>query len=168
MSFFYFLFLPLLVTAQNQGQVTDYAPQTNIECPDITNTDFIREWTPQNQSLHPAEAQYLDNRISTVVNPAWHDWLGDASHLGYNIDQFNNSFPKVGIAIPGGGLRAAQIGAASLNALDARNDTAKAAGTGGMLQVASYIAGLSGTFLHAHHTFYRGAYFLTRFQVARG
>lgn len=60
------------------------------------------------------------------------------------MSSFQGNLPKVGIAIPGGGLRAAQYGAACLEALDARNNSAKAAGTGGLLQVASYMTGLSG------------------------
>lgn len=48
------------------------------------------------------------------------------------------------MAIPGGGLRAAQYGAGCLSGLDARNDSAKAAGSGGLLQVTSYLTGLSG------------------------
>lgn len=43
-----------------------------------------------------------------------------------------------------GGYRAAQYGAGVLSGLDARNDSAQSAGTGGMLQVSHYLSGLSG------------------------
>lgn len=135
----------LLYVATLASQVTDYAPQTNVECPDLSTAPLIRSFSPQNQSLHPAEQEYVTTRRTTVISPAWTDWIGDGSSLGYNLSSFNASlFPNIGLAIPGGGLRAAQYGAAVLQALDARNASAKAAGTGGLLQVASYITGLSG------------------------
>ena len=52
--------------------------------------------------------------------------------------------PKLGIATSGGGHRAAFFGAGVLNALDGRNATSVCAGTGGLLQTASYLSGLSG------------------------
>ncbi|KAG7446364.1 phospholipase B [Guyanagaster necrorhizus] len=139
------LIVPVLAQQNpEQDSVDDYAPKVNQQCPDITNTDFIRAFTPSNQTLHPQEAEYIRTRNSTVISPAWLDWLGNGSQLGYDIGRFQGHFPTIGIAIPGGGLRSAQFGAGALNALDARNDTAKSIGTGGLLQVSSYIAGLSG------------------------
>lgn len=52
--------------------------------------------------------------------------------------------PTVGIAVSGGGFRAALVGAGIFNAFDQRNKTAVKAGTGGILQLASYMTGLSG------------------------
>ncbi|KAJ6472715.1 phospholipase B [Mycena vitilis] len=128
----------------SQDHVTDYAPSLNVECPDFSTTSLIREFSPQNQSLHPSETAYVDGRLNTTVRDAWNTWLGDGSGLGYNLSLFQGHFPKIGLAIPGGGLRAAQYGAACLSGLDARNVSSKAAGTGGLLQVASYMTGLSG------------------------
>ncbi|RXW14305.1 hypothetical protein EST38_g11554 [Candolleomyces aberdarensis] len=127
-----------------QTSVTDYAPFTNVDCPDFSTQPLLRTFSAENQTLHPQEVEYVNTRSQTVLPRAWADWLGDGSSLGYTLSDFQNNFPKVGIAIPGGGLRAAQYGAACLEALDARNDSAKAAGTGGLLQVASYMTGLSG------------------------
>ncbi|KAF8906593.1 phospholipase B [Gymnopilus junonius] len=124
--------------------VTSYAPSTNVECPDLSTTSLIRTFPPQNQTLHSAEKAYVSTRANTTVLAAWKDWLGDGSSLGYNLTAYTGPFPSIGIAIPGGGLRAAQYGASSLLALDSRNTTSKGAGTGGLLQVASYISGLSG------------------------
>ncbi len=147
------LFSCLLTLSQAQnpidsplGVVTDYAPQMNVECPDFSTTSLVRIWTPQNQTLHPKEEEYIHTRARDVLPAAWKDWLGDGSRMGYDLSalNFTGSWPKVGITIPGGGLRAAQFGAGALSGLDARNDSAKAAGTGGLLQVASYISGLSG------------------------
>ncbi|KXN90656.1 Lysophospholipase 2 [Leucoagaricus sp. SymC.cos] len=130
-----------------QDSVTDYAPQTNVECPDFSTTSLLRVWTPQNQTLHPREDEYVNTRAQNVLPNAWKDWLGDGSRIGYDLGSLNltpSAWPKIGITLPGGGLRAAQFAAGALSGLDSRNETAKAAGTGGLLQVASYISGLSG------------------------
>ncbi|KAF5367448.1 hypothetical protein D9758_003652 [Tetrapyrgos nigripes] len=142
----FLLFLLLAGTSVGafQTSVTDYAPALNVPCPDITNTEFVREFTASNQSLNPREVEYVQTRLNSTIPEAWKDWLGDGSQIGYNASSFQGLFPKVGLALPGGGLRAAQWGAASLSALDARNESSKAAGTGGLLQVSSYITGLSG------------------------
>ncbi|KIK67069.1 hypothetical protein GYMLUDRAFT_37109 [Collybiopsis luxurians FD-317 M1] len=142
-SLFGLLALPLFSLAF-EDSVTDYAPAVNINCPDLESTQFVREWTASNQTLNPNEAAYIQTRLNSTIAQAWNDWLGNGSQLGYDTSQFKGNFPKIGIAIPGGGLRAAQVGAAGLSGLDARNDSAKAAGTGGLLQVASYLSGLSG------------------------
>ncbi|KAG6868104.1 hypothetical protein C0993_007514 [Termitomyces sp. T159_Od127] len=129
----------------SQNSVTDYAPSTNVECPDFSTTSLIRVFTPEDQTLHPDEVAYVNQRARLVLPDAWQSWLGanETGH-GYNLSAFQGNYPKVGMAIPGGGLRAALYGAACLSGLDARNDSAKAAGTGGLLQVASYLSGLSG------------------------
>lgn len=138
------LFLYPALSFAFQTSVTDYAPQVGVACPNLATTEFVRTWTPQNQSLNPKEEEYVSTRQNTTIPAAWSDWLGDASKLGYNFTTFAQNLPKVGIAIPGGGLRAAQYGAATLSGLDARDESSKAAGTGGLLQVASYLTGLSG------------------------
>ncbi len=141
------LSLVLATLAQNEGSPLDYAPHVNQSCPDVTTAPLIRVFTPQNQTLHPDESQYIDSRLKDVIPQAWADWIGNGSQIGYNqstIDLFKNNSAKIGISISGGGYRAAQYGAGVLSGLDARNDSAKQAGTGGLLQVSSYIAGLSG------------------------
>jgi lysophospholipase len=52
--------------------------------------------------------------------------------------------PNFAISISGGGYRAATFGAGVLNALDGQNASSVSIGTGGLLQAATYIAGLSG------------------------
>lgn len=127
------------------GTVTDYAPLVNQRCPNVTTDPLLRVFTPKNQSLHPGEEGYVTTRLTTVIPNEWNNWIGNGSGIGYNLSSFGNiSFPKIGIAISGGGYRAAQYGAGVLSGLDARNDSAKAAGTGGLLQVTSYLSGLSG------------------------
>jgi len=129
------------------GSVTDYAPLVNQPCPNVTTDPLLRVFTPKNQSLHSREEEYVDTRLTTVIPNEWHNWIGDGSGIGYNLSSFNSSeLPKIGIAVSGGGYRAAQLGAGVLSALDARNESGKAAGTGGLLQVTSYLVGLSGAF----------------------
>jgi lysophospholipase len=123
------------------GSVTDYAPRLNQPCPNVTATPLVRSFTPKTQSLNSREEEYVKTRLSTVIADEWKKWITD---IGYDLNAFNNSFPIVGAALSGGGYRAAQYAAGVLSALDARNETAKAAGTGGLLQVTSYMAGLSG------------------------
>lgn len=139
-----FLAISLIAASTNAldlGSPLDYAPQTNVACPE---TELVRVFTPSTQSLNPLEADYVSTRQATVIADAWKDWLGDGSALGYNLSAFNGNFSKVGIGLSGGGYRAAQYGAGVLSGLDARNGSAKDAGTGGLLQVASYLSALSG------------------------
>ncbi|KZV86590.1 lysophospholipase [Exidia glandulosa HHB12029] len=120
-----------------------YAPTPNVQCP--PDADLLRSTpTGPSQSLHPNETSYIQTRQEKVVLDAWKSWLGDGSGIGYKLSDFKDAFPRVGIAVSGGGYRAAQYGAGSLSALDARNQTAKNAGTGGLLQVSSYLSGVSG------------------------
>ena len=153
----------------NNGSVTDYAPLVNQPCPDLTTAPLLRVFTPKTQSLHSGEEAYVTARLTTVIPNEWQNWVGDGSAIGYNLSALVNgngsngtgngtgtstfTFPKIGLAFSGGGLRAAQYGAGVLSALDARNDSAKAAGTGGLLQVTSYFAGLSGASRYPFYCF---------------
>jgi lysophospholipase len=127
--------------------VTDYAPAMNQPCP----AELVRSFTPSNQTLSTFEDTYVRSRLAQVIPGAYEAWVGDGSGIGYNISAFNNNFSRIGIAVSGGGFRAAQYGAGIVAGLDARNDSAKASGTGGMLQVASYFIGLSGA-LHSRYS----------------
>jgi lysophospholipase len=130
--------------AQSMGSPDDYAPQMNVECPNVTETPLLRIFTPETQTLNALEEDYVSNRQQTTIPNAWRDWLGDGSKIGYNLSDFEAVLPRIGLGISGGGYRAAQYGAGVLSGLDSRNESAKAAGTGGLLQVASYISALSG------------------------
>jgi lysophospholipase len=132
------------VQAQGVDLLKLYAPSTGSQCPTITRDPLLREFTPETQALHPRESAYIDTRGSTVIPKAWQDWLGTGSQIGYNISVLSSNFSRVGIAFSGGGFRAAQYSAGVTSALDARDPSAKSSGTGGLLQVASYISGLSG------------------------
>ncbi|KAF9227378.1 phospholipase B [Gyrodon lividus] len=144
-----FLFIcalqPYFVFGQaDKGLITDYAPTINAPCPQISNGVLVRTFTPLTQTLNSQEQSYIHARESNVIPNAWSDWVGDGSAIGYSFSSINESLPRIGIAIGGGGYRAAQFGAGVFSALDARNTTAKTSGTGGLLQVTSYFAGSSG------------------------
>ena len=146
------------VYAADLGSPTDYAPVTAVQCPDVNATPLVREFTADTQELHPREVEFVQQRESTVVKQAWYDWVGDGdpsgdgqSDLGYDLKQLEAAnFSRVGIAFSGGGYRAAQYGAGVLKGLDARDEDSKNAGTGGLLQVATYMSGLSGKCLFVY------------------
>lgn len=61
------------------------------------------------------------------------------------VDQLNSStIPVVGLAVSGGGTQSGMGGLGIWQAYDARNKAARDARTGGLVQVMSYITGLSG------------------------
>ncbi|KAL0482321.1 lysophospholipase PLB [Acrasis kona] len=118
----------------------NYAPAT-VTCP--PNTPLIRSI---NTGLSANETSYLSNR-QPVVQSAWRTYLTQAAIPGFNIDNFlsnTTSTGKVGIAFSGGGFRAMLNGASVFNALDSRNQDAVNLGTGGVVQLATYMTGLSG------------------------
>ncbi|KAI9569636.1 phospholipase B [Boletus coccyginus] len=127
-----------------QGSITDYAPTINTPCPQAPNGVLVRTFTPETQALNSQEGLYVGARESNIIPSAWSDWVGNGSSIGYSFSQFSQSLPRIGIALGGQGYRTAQFGAGVFSALDARNTTAKITGTGGLLQVASYLAASSG------------------------
>ncbi|KAF9650395.1 phospholipase B [Thelephora ganbajun] len=151
------------VFAQGTELLKLYAPTTGSLCPDITRNPLLREFTPETQALHPRESTYISTRESTVIPKAWEDWLGTGSQIGYDVSVLSKNFSRVGIAFSGGGFRAAQYSAGVTSALDARNSSAKSAGTGGFLQVASYISGLSGKLNHPCGSWFTGSLYLNDF-----
>ncbi|KIY70399.1 hypothetical protein CYLTODRAFT_347742 [Cylindrobasidium torrendii FP15055 ss-10] len=122
--------------------ITSYAPDANITCP---NRDLVRVFSASNQSLHQDEVSFIRAREAKTAD-AWADWIGDGSALGYSngVLKLSENQPRVGVAVSGGSYRASLYGAGVVNALDGRNSSSKAAGTGGLLQVSSYLTGLSG------------------------
>src|SRR5258705_12684567 len=127
-----------------QGSPLDYAPSTAVECPDVKTQPLLRVFTPQTQAIHPQERAYIRAKEVNVLPQAWDAWVGNGSHIGYTSASFGHTFSRIGMAMSGGGFRAAQYGAAVLSGLDARNESAKASDTGGPLQVTSYMSALSG------------------------
>lgn len=130
-----------------------YAP-ANISCPQLNTTGATYVGFIRNASgfqLNPAEDTYIRNHRAARQSD-WNTWLKQ-SQIGLDSDVpggFDNytsdqsRVPTVGIAFSGGGYRAMLNGAGVFAGLDGRNDTAKQIGTGGLVQLADYLVGLSG------------------------
>ncbi|GAQ05301.1 lysophospholipase [Aspergillus lentulus] len=76
-----------------------------------------------------------------------HTKINDFNAVSYldNISSDALLLPNIGIAVSGGGYRALMDGAGALKAFDGRPENATAKGQlGGLLQSATYLAGLSG------------------------
>ncbi|KAJ5130310.1 uncharacterized protein N7515_006349 [Penicillium bovifimosum] len=101
--------------------------------------------------LSPNETSWLKGRREKTL-PAMKEFfghvnVGDFDVVGYLDKHSGNSsnLPNVGIALSGGGYRALMNGAGAVKAFDSRSFNASTAGhLGGLLQSATYIAGLSG------------------------
>ena len=154
------LLQPFAVLAQNSSSGASaiakaYTP-TIARCP--SNFTLVRFAGAENASLASEETAYTSARRDHVLPAAWHAYLSTvqkaSSSANVSLPSYVSSIlsgnssgsglPTLGIATSGGGYRAALFGAGVLNALDARNASAAHAGTGGLLQAATYLAGLSG------------------------
>lgn len=117
-----------------------YAP-LRVDCP--ANLAVRLPPTPQG-ALNTEEAAYIARR-QTASLPAWRTYLANVALDDFDIDAFlAGGVPVTGAAVSGGGLRAMLHGGTVLNGLDARNEEAVEARTGGVLQVLTYLSGLSG------------------------
>ncbi|KFX99454.1 hypothetical protein O988_03848 [Pseudogymnoascus sp. VKM F-3808] len=121
-----------------------YAPG-NVTCPATRPTIRVADGLSQN------ETEWLPLRRNNTIDPM-KDLLSRANIAGFDAGAYiekhrNNAtaLPNVGIAMSGGGYRALLNGAGFLAAADSRtvNATGKG-GIGGLLQSATYLAGLSG------------------------
>ncbi|KAH9952001.1 lysophospholipase [Amylocystis lapponica] len=132
----------------------EYAPHY-APCP--RGTKLVREVGTRKQTLSAPEAAYVATRQSTVLPAAWRSYLrsverstpGAAALPAYVSEILSGDLgidvlPTLGIATSGGSYRAAIFGAGVLNQLDGRNASSVRSGMGGLLQAASYLAGLSG------------------------
>ncbi|GJE87418.1 lysophospholipase [Phanerochaete sordida] len=141
-------------TAQTAASLA-YTPH-GASCPNVTQ--FIRLAGSENQTLSPQELSYISARTNGTGAGAWQTYLQNVQNAAqaqnvtlpaYMTALLSGSasgaaLPNVGLAVSGGGLRAATFNAAVLNALDARSPAAAGLGTGGLLQAANYLVGSSG------------------------
>lgn len=149
------LLLPLLALAQT-------AP-SKVTCP---RTLIRSAGSASAPSLSADERAYVSARTQNVLPGAWKSYLASvraALPRGATLPAYVSSIldpapskgpgpffpnrladqPKLGIALSGGGLRATYFAAGVLTALDGRNTT-HPSGANGLLQAATYLAGLSG------------------------
>jgi lysophospholipase len=140
---------PISVVAHTASAL--YAP-TFGACPQ--GFTLVRDAGPSatQQTLSRGEKNYVSSRRSHVLPQAWQSYLANVLATNVSMPDYvsdilsgNTSVgPNLGIATSGGGYRAAMFGAGVLNVLDGRNASSVSSGTGGLLQAATYLSGLSG------------------------
>ncbi|KAL1883562.1 Lysophospholipase 1 [Paecilomyces lecythidis] len=121
-----------------------YTP-VNVSCPESRPT--LRSAT----ALSPNETSWLEKRRNNTIQPM-KDFFGHVTVANFDaagyIDKVSNNasaLPNIAIAVSGGGYRALMNGAGTIKAFDSRTENATASGhLGGLLQSATYLAGLSG------------------------
>ncbi|CAH7670781.1 lysophospholipase catalytic domain-containing protein [Phakopsora pachyrhizi] len=124
-----------------------YAP-VFVKCPPNFS---VRIAAVPSAYMSEGEKKYISQRSAQSL-PLWKSYLSRANLTNFDVDQFLNvqpvageTVPNIALAVSGGGIRALLGGAGTLSALDDRNSAAVDAGTGGILQLANYITGLSGS-----------------------
>ena len=146
----YLLSLPVLLVATQSVASKAYTPVVG-PCPQ--GFKLVRQAGPsRHQTLSTSESAYVHARRSRVIPQAWKAYLANVEATDATLPSYVSNIlsgsctqtPNLGIATSGGGYRAAIFGAGVLNALDGRNASANQAGLGGLLQAATYLAGLSG------------------------
>ena len=121
-----------------------YVPQSSA-CP--SDSPSIRSA----DSLSSEEREWTQVRRNNTIEPM-RDLLGRLNITGLDTDQYINdnrdnasALPNIGIALSGGGYRAMLNGAGVVEAFDSRTPNSTSTGhLGGLLQSATYLAGLSG------------------------
>ncbi|KAF9885821.1 Lysophospholipase 1 [Aspergillus nanangensis] len=101
--------------------------------------------------LSPNETSWLETRRDKTLNSMKdffnHVTIKDFDAVNYidRISSNSSDLPNIGIAVSGGGYRALMNGAGAIKAFDSRTDNSTSPGQlGGLLQSATYLAGLSG------------------------
>jgi lysophospholipase len=120
----------------------NYTPSF-VECP--SNTEFVR---PASRGLAQGEQAWLQKRRSNVV-PALEQYLNTAGIDGFDVGSYlscldgdlDSAVPVIGLTLSGGGTRAQISGLGLYQAMDGRYAPAVEAGTGGLLQAITYVAG---------------------------
>ncbi|KAJ1323997.1 lysophospholipase [Microdochium nivale] len=123
-----------------------YAP-ANVDCP--VQRPVVRSAT----RLSPNETAWLSVRRRNTIAPMT-AFLKRVNISGFDVDGFMSAvgssgnaraLPNIAIAASGGGYRALMNGAGFIAAADSRVDGSNSTGgIGGLLQSATYLAGLSG------------------------
>jgi lysophospholipase len=97
------------------------------------------------RNISDGEADFIRQRHG-VTDAHLRDFMKRANMLDFDIDGFIDTYsPNVALAFSGGGYRAMLSGAGAVKAMDIRTPGTTAPGQlGGLLQSATYMAGLSG------------------------
>ena len=137
------LFAALLGSVGAWSPFDSYVP-ANVSCPSDVN--LLREASGVSNN----ESEWLKKR-DAVTQDSLRDFLSratanfsDTSLFDKLLGPNSSNVPKIGIAASGGGYRAMLSGAGMISAMDNRTTGADEHGLGGLLQSATYLAGLSG------------------------
>ncbi|KAF2663834.1 lysophospholipase Plb3 [Microthyrium microscopicum] len=133
-----------LVHLLKRASQSSYAPSV-VACPASVPT------VSSANALSPNETAWLASRRPKSIS-ALRDFLSRANLSGFDTNAYldnhlsnPSNLPNLGIAFSGGGWRALTNGAGALAAFDIRTSNSTAKGhLGGLLQSATYVAGLSG------------------------
>ncbi|KAE9397529.1 FabD/lysophospholipase-like protein [Gymnopus androsaceus JB14] len=122
----------------------NYTP-TYIQCP--SNVTFVR---PASEGLSDYEREWRAKRTPAVVD-SLQSYLKNVNIADFDIDVYINALgahesavPVIGFTLSGGGTRAEMSAFGMIRAFDNRTADSVNAGTGGLLQAATYVSGLSG------------------------
>jgi lysophospholipase len=134
----------ILVERATGDSPTGYTP-ADVNCP--ATRPVIRSA----DTLSDSETAWLKTRQAAIVDPM-RDLLGRLNISGLDTNAYVDkqkgvagAMPVIGIAMSGGGYRALLNGAGALAAFDSRTPNSTSKGhLGGLLQSATYLAGLSG------------------------
>ncbi|KAL1888231.1 Lysophospholipase 1 [Sporothrix stenoceras] len=124
------------------GPSGNYSPLA-VDCPST------RPSARAASELSPSEIDWLKLRRNNTLQPLI-DFLTAANISGFDAKSYVNSAsdsdrPNIGLAVSGGGYRALMNGAGFLAAADSRTTEQTTNGSiSGLLQAATYLAGLSG------------------------
>ncbi|CCH61362.1 hypothetical protein TBLA_0E03080 [Henningerozyma blattae CBS 6284] len=140
----------LTSTAEAWSPSNGYAP-ANVSCPDDINlvrradgkispneSDWLQK---RNANTEVSLKEFLERATKNFSDTSFMDKLFPSSSSSNSSYQY---LPKIGIGCSGGGYRAMLAGAGMLSGFDNRTDGAWDHGLGGILQSATYLAGLSG------------------------
>ncbi|KAF5231184.1 hypothetical protein FANTH_13504 [Fusarium anthophilum] len=124
-----------------QGGADPYAP-VYTTCPSSLK---IRK---ASDGLSDEESSWREQRAKQMI-PNLQDYLKLANISDFNVTNYINKLktddvPIVGLSVSGGGTQSGLGGLGVWQAFDARSAVARAARTGGLTQLLSYITGLSG------------------------
>lgn len=135
-----------------------------VKCPSTSLLRHAGTRATKDQKLNPLEQNYIRDRRRKVVASAYQTYLDHvlrsiANAKDHDHQQIKalpdyvkhiltskdpNHLPRTAFAASGGGYRATIYSSGILNAFDGRNPSSNRVGTGGLLQAADYLAGLSG------------------------
>jgi lysophospholipase len=140
-SAFMVLTRPMVSVAQSSQGPDPYAP-VYVDCPSGLS---VRD---ASNGLSDSEQSWRDSRSEQVI-PALRSYLEAADISGLDVQEYvqklnSSSAPVVGLSISGGGTQSGIGGLGIWQAFDARYQPAVEARTGGLVQILTYLTGLSG------------------------